>query len=188
MNQELVSHPLFSRRVGLLAAGLVLSATAAAGPQGAGPFDGQGMEARLDRMTEQLSLTDAQRNEIKSILDEQRAAAASRRQQTRDRIDAVLTDEQRAARDARRAQRLDRRLERMTARLELTEAQQKEIRAIWENGQAGAGQTPADLRERVAAVLTDEQRERIASRNGRGGRPGGNGPVPRRGCRNGGGW
>lgn len=186
MNRQLANQTQFHRRLSLLAAGVVLSVTAAAGPHGVGAFRGQGIEARLDRMTEQLTLTETQRNEIKSILDEQRAAAASRRQETRALIDAVLTDEQRAARNARRARRLDRRLERMTERLELTEAQQQEIRAIWEDAQSGTALMPGDLRERVDAVLTDEQREQLAARRGLGGHRSGRGDCPRRGDRVGG--
>jgi protein CpxP len=166
MIRQPANQTLFHRRLSLVAAGLLLSATAAAGPHGPGLFGGQRTEARLDRMTEQLALTDSQRDEIGAILEQQRAEAMSRRQETRALIDAVLTDEQRADRDNRRARRLDRRLERMTARLELTEAQQQEIRAIWDDAQSGTALLPGDLRERVDAVLTDEQREELAARRG----------------------
>ncbi len=167
MNRQHAHHTQLRRRLAVLVAGLVLSATAAAGPQGPGADRGRDMEAKLDRMTEQLALTEAQRDQIQAIFDEQRAATAERRQQTRARIDAVLTDEQRAERDSLQAQRMDRRLERMADRLDLTESQQEQIRAIWGDKQADTARTPGALRERIDAVLTDEQREQLAARGGR---------------------
>lgn len=187
MNRQLRAPNPFRHRWVLVAAGLLLTATVAAEPRGPGPYGDKGMAAHLDRMAEQLDLTEAQRGEIEAILAEQRSAAASRREETRERIDAVLTDEQRATRDTRRAERMERRLGRMTKRLDLTEAQQQEIRAIFEARQSGTAFVPGALREELAAVLTDEQRARLTERRGRGGRRG-YGDRPRRGQADGGDW
>jgi Spy/CpxP family protein refolding chaperone len=178
MNRQHTRPNLYTRRFALLIAGLALSATVVAGPQGRGAE--RGMEARLDRMTEQLSLTDSQRDQIQAILEEQRDAAGDRRQAVRERIDAVLTDEQRAQLDDQRVQRMDRRLARMSKQLDLTESQQQQIRAIWEERRADPDARPGEMRERIDAVLTDEQREKLAARFERGGRGKGPDGGPRR--------
>jgi Spy/CpxP family protein refolding chaperone len=55
-----------------------------------------------------LNLTDAQRDQIKQILREQRDEAERLRRQTRERIAAVLTPEQRQQWEERRKDRLER--------------------------------------------------------------------------------
>ncbi len=53
-------------------------------------------QARLARMTERFNLTPEQQPQIKTIIDEQQAAAERNRAETRQRIEGVLTDAQRA--------------------------------------------------------------------------------------------
>lgn len=132
-------------------------------------------EANFDRMVEALKLTPEQQTQIRTIQQEQRAEVERLRAQTRQRIDAVLTDAQRAQRDTRMQQGLDRRLERMTQRLKLSADQTTQIRAIVMERQSNPDLTREDIKERVAAVLTPEQREQFDSRGSRGERPGGKG-------------
>jgi periplasmic protein CpxP/Spy len=143
------------------------------------PCDRQGRsEANFDRMVEALKLTPEQQTQVRTILQEQRAEVDRLRAQTRQRIDAVLTDAQRAQRDARMQQGLDRRLERMTQRLKLSADQSTQIRAIFMERQSNPDLTREDIKERIAAVLTPEQRKQFDSKGPRGDRPGGKGQGP----------
>ena len=134
------------------------------GPAQARPHDGwglgpaQGVETRIERMTGQLGLTEAQQAEIRRILEAERAQRDLQRQALREQIDAVLTDEQKATRDAAMQTRLDRRLERMTERLDLTDEQVASVKAIFDEQRTNPDLNRSDVRERISAVLTDEQR------------------------------
>jgi Spy/CpxP family protein refolding chaperone len=61
-----------------------------------GQFGEKRLDYRVERMTEQLQLDTAQQAEVRKILQEQQAQRRALREQTRERIDATLTDEQRA--------------------------------------------------------------------------------------------
>ncbi|WP_295586474.1 Spy/CpxP family protein refolding chaperone [uncultured Lamprocystis sp.] len=135
-------------------------------------------EANFDRMVEALKLTPEQQTQVRTILQEQRTEADRLRAQTRQRIDAVLTDAQRAQRDARMQQGLDRRLERMTQRLKLSADQTTQIRAIFMERQSNPDLTREDIKERIAAVLTPEQRKQFDSKGPRGERADGKGRAP----------
>jgi protein CpxP len=140
-----------------------------------GPMSGPDrVESRLERMSEHLDLTPAQREEIRAILEAQAETARRDRAAVRAEIERVLTDEQRALRDTQRQARMERRLDRMADRLDLTEAQRGEVRSILLEQAADPALSRVELRERVAAVLTDEQREQMSRMRGRrDGGPGG---------------
>jgi protein CpxP len=76
------------------------------------------------------------------------------------------------------ADRIEMRLERMAERLDLTDAQQEEIRALLDEHHQAADLERAQLREQIDAVLTHEQRalrdEQLSQMRGRhgGGRQG----------------
>ncbi len=115
----------------LIAGSVALMATAAyAGPWG-GPSMGCDRSDRgMERMTEQLDLTETQQEQIRSILDEQRQQRDAQRAAVRERIDAVLTPEQLALRDQQMEQRQTRKLDRMAERLDLTAEQQDAVAAL----------------------------------------------------------
>jgi Spy/CpxP family protein refolding chaperone len=158
-----------------------------------------GRRGHLRRMLAQLDLSEDQRAQIREIVREARADRRARRRQARERIEAVLTPEQReqarALRARHRRARLERRLARMSERLDLSERQQQQVRGILRHAamqrRALREQAPDDpasardalrgLRERtrasVRSVLTAEQqaqleelRERRRERRGRHGR------------------
>ena len=68
---------------------------------GRGPMGGQGgdlselIARRLDHLDRQLNLSEEQRTRIEGILEEQMARGKGARGETRERIAAVLTDQQR---------------------------------------------------------------------------------------------
>jgi protein CpxP len=84
----------------------------------------------------------------------------------------VLTEAQRAERQRLMGERMERRVERLAERLDLSPEQETQVRAIVLERRADPTLTPSEIRTRIAAVLTDEQRqafERLADRRGRGG-------------------
>lgn len=144
-----------------------VAGAAVAGPRGDDPFAPDRVDAHLERMTERLDLSDAQIEDIRAMLDTHHEAADRERAQLREQIDTVLTDEQRALRDERKQAGMERRLERMAGKLDLTDAQRDEVQAIMEEKRTNPQLTRAEIRERVAAVLTDEQRDQLAQMRGR---------------------
>lgn len=164
----------------------------------------------MRRMAAELELTDAQREQIREIFQEARGQRGERargerargergamRRQIHERIQAVLTPEQRQRAQELRAergqQRLDRRIERMTERLALTERQQQQVRSIMQNAHmqgrilreqgaddpASAREATRGLRERTQAAIRsvlnaeqqsqlDEMRARRGERRGHG--------------------
>lgn len=161
----------------------------------------------MRRMGAELNLTDAQHAQIRAIMQEHRASRGERgargqgRGEIHERIQAVLTPEQRARsaelRRAHAAERIDRRIEHMTERLSLTGQQQQQVRgilnhsasqrrALMEQGRLD-GTSPREamraLREgtgaQIRSVLNseqaaqmDEMRARRSERGARGGRRG----------------
>jgi protein CpxP len=149
--------------------------TALAKPPG-GMFGPDRAEARLEQMAEQLDLTEAQQEQIRDIVQAQAETRQRDRAAVREQIDAVLTEEQKALRDEQREARMEKRLDRMTKRLDLTDEQRAQVQTIMEEKQAAPGLTREDMRERIAAVLTEEQLDTLAQmreRRGGGPRPGG---------------
>lgn len=118
-------------------------------------------DRRLALITERLNLTPEQETQVKTIMAEARTAALRMQGDTRKRIDAVLTAAQRAEQQAQRQQRMGQRAERLAQRLNLTAEQTTQVRAILEEpgGQPGFDRWAA--RERIAAVLTPEQRQQL---------------------------
>lgn len=161
-----------------IALGISLVAATGAAWSGHPGAPGGRAEENFDRMVEALKLTPEQQTQVRTILQEQRAEIDRLRAQTRQRIDAVLTDAQRAQRTSRMQQGLDRRMERMTQRLKLSADQSTRIRAIFMERQSNPDLAREDIKERIAAVLTPEQRKQFASKGPRGERPGGKGRGP----------
>ncbi len=89
----------------MLAPGLVVAGAA-----------GQGAESPMDRLAEQLGLSDEQQNKIEAIIQDQREKQMSLQQETQEQINAVLTEEQRAQLEEMQKQReeeMRRRMEEM---------------------------------------------------------------------------
>lgn len=185
----------FNTRRTLLAAALGLTAVVGAASALAGPGWARGdrgacPEDRLARMAQRYELTPEQQTQAKTILEEQGAAARRLHQETRKRIEGLLTEAQRSALEARTRQRLDRRLDRLTRRLNLSPEQATQVRALMAEGRDNPDLDRAEVETRIAAVLNPEQRTRFeammarskgAAKCGpRGGRPMGpppNGPM-----------
>lgn len=131
-----------------------------------------GVEQRIERMTEHLDLNPAQRDEIRSILEERRAQTQQTRQETRARIQAVLTPVQLDQIAERRAARVEAHLERLAWRLNLNPGQVEQVRAILAAQVEDPGMGRIEVREQISGVLNDDQRalfERGRMRAGRGG-------------------
>ncbi len=153
-----------------LALGTV-GANALAKPPG-GMCDPDRAETRVEWMAEQLDLTEAQQEQIRDLFEEQAVTRQRDREALREQIDAVLTEEQRALRDEHRQGRLEKRLDRMAKRLDLTDAQRAQVQTIMEEQRAEPGLAPGEMRERIAAVLTEEQLDELEQmRERRGGGP-----------------
>jgi Spy/CpxP family protein refolding chaperone len=158
-------------------AALTLATTAAvAGPWGHHGAFARDTQSRIERMTEQLDLSEDQQRDVAAILEQQRAQRDLARQQARAEIDALLTDEQRTARDQAVAERLDRRVERMARRLDLTQEQQTAVRELFEDKRQDPTLGADELHERMQSVLSEEQQAMLAQGPGRGG------PKDRGGC------
>ena len=154
------SNPRHPIAVALCLVALASPLAVLAGPPG--PDGGPGrMEDRLDRMTEELKLTPDQQTQIRKIVEEQQAAMDRQRQETRQRIDAVLTEAQRADRDRLLDQRLERRLERLADRLDLSADQTAQIRTIMKERREDPDLDRGEVRERIQAVLTEQQRKQM---------------------------
>lgn len=152
-----------------------------AGPTAAlaGPFAHHGdaswsVDDRLERMADELKLTQEQQTQIRTLIEEQHAAIDRLRQETRQRIDQLLTESQRTERNRTMDERMERRLDRMADRLDLTADQTAQIRNILKERRDDPDLTRSEVRDRIAAVLTDEQRQEFEQMAGRrGGRHGG---------------
>ncbi len=148
----------------------------------AGPLSQHGdaaprVDERLEHMTRELNLTAEQQAQIRTLIEEQHTAIDRLRQETRKRIDALLTDAQRADRDRVIARRMDRRVDRMADRLDLTPDQTSQIRAIFQERRDDPGLTRSEVRERIVAVLNEEQRKEFETMDQRrGDRRHGGGP------------
>lgn len=68
-------------------------------------FAGPGGGPNLDRMADRLDLTDAQQAQIEEIFEQHRTQRDQMREQHREEVRAVLTDEQKAKLDELRANR-----------------------------------------------------------------------------------
>jgi periplasmic protein CpxP/Spy len=121
----------------------------------------QGFEPRIERMTEQLDLSADQQTAIRKVMETERARLDQQRSETRKQIEALLTDAQKAKRDELMKTRLDRRLDRMDDKLDLTDDQVAKIRAIFEEQRTNPDLSRTQVRERIATVLTDVQRDKL---------------------------
>ncbi|MBN2887517.1 MAG: pilus assembly protein [Chromatiaceae bacterium] len=151
--------------LGALAATLTLIALPVlAGPGGWNARSGMDVEAPIERMAERLDLSSAQQEDLRKLMDENRARHEALRGEFRDKVDALLTPEQRAQRDSMVEQRIERRLARLDRRLDLSDQQTKAIKAVFEARQQDPALSRAEVRARIEAVLTEEQREQLKQR------------------------
>jgi periplasmic protein CpxP/Spy len=174
-------HPLAIAPIALALGLVALTGTVAwAAPLDQHANADQRTDQRLTRMARELNLTAEQQTQIRALIDEQHAAIDRLRQETKKRIEALLTDAQRAERDRRVDRRIERQVERMADRLSLSADQSTRIRAIFKERKDDPELTRGEIRERIVAVLTDEQRKEFESMNERRGRRGGpdRGPGP----------
>jgi len=95
------------------------------------------------------------------MLDAHQKAEAQARAELRQRIDAVLTDEQRQRRDEQRQARAERRLDRLADRLDLSDTQREEVAAIFAQKRKNPQMTRSEVRNALAGVLTEEQIARL---------------------------
>lgn len=148
-----------------------------AGPPGAGPQGAGRPDDPLTRMTEQLDLSEAQQQEIRGLLEAHRESADRDRAALQERIDGVLTAEQREAREARQQRRMERRLDRMAERLDLDETQQEQVATVFAQKREDPQMSRAEVHDALATVLTEDQLERLEAMRGRRGpgRHGGHG-------------
>lgn len=112
-------------------------------------------------MLEGLELSDAQREQLRSVREQHRQAldnaedSTQRRElkhQHKNALQSILTPEQRDALQARREERAERHFNRLTKRLELTDAQQPRVKALMQ-------QTRAEMHERLAGLREQAERE-----------------------------
>ncbi len=168
--------------IALCCAMLAGPTAALAGPFGHHGDASQRVDERVERMTEELKLTPEQQTQIRTLIEEQQTAMDRLRQETRQRIDGVLTESQQAERDRMMDRRMERRLDRMADRLDLTADQTAQIRTILKERRDDPDLTRTEVRERIVAVLTEEQRKRFEEmadrRGGRRGPDGGPGAGP----------
>lgn len=125
---------------------------------------GAGLDQRVERMTDQFDLTADQQTAVRKILETERAQLDQQRRETRKQIDAVLTEAQKAKRDEQIKKQTERRLARMKRDLDLTDEQTAKIQAIFDAQRTDPDLGPAQVRERISAVLTDEQRDAMQDR------------------------
>lgn len=163
-----------------------------------------GHRGHFRRMARELDLSEAQRTEIRSILQEARGRRGARGE-VRERIQAVLTAEQRARaaelRQNHARQRIDRRVSRMTEHLSLSDTQAGQVRGILRNAamqrralREQARNEPGSVRDAmrslrestrasVRAVLTPEQVSQLEERRAERGERRHRGRHGRRGAR-----
>ena len=123
-----------------------------------------GIETHIERLTRDLDLDAAQQTKIRQIMETEQAQREAQRLETRKQINALLTDAQKAKREDMMQSRMERSLERMTDRLDLTDDQVNRIKALFDEQAANPAQPRAELRQRIASILTDEQRASLQNR------------------------
>ena len=153
--------------IALAVATLGAAAVSHSAPLGRHADASERVDQRLARMAESLDLSDAQRGEIRAILEDAHQRRDLDREEIRARVDGVLTPSQRVERDRLHGERMERRLERLADRLDLSAEQETELRAVLDARRDNPDITRSEMRERVAAVLTPEQRARFESMRGR---------------------
>ena len=127
------------------------------------------LTAIAGRLTDRLNLSPEQETKVKAILAEEETATERLRLETRQRIAAVLTEAQRAELDQRMQRRLDRHTDRLADRLNLSPEQENQVRAILDERRTNPDLTRDQVRERISAILTPEQKQRFETLGPRGG-------------------
>lgn len=148
---------------------LAIGIATASGPTLAGDPDARAGNAppctavRLGHLTDRLNLDPEQQARVRTILEETEAAAARLRAESRKQIEGLLTETQRAELDERMQTGLARRADRLAKRLNLSPAQEAEVRAILDEQRTNPDLTRAQVKERIATVLTPAQQRDFAT-------------------------
>ncbi|WP_295449961.1 hypothetical protein [uncultured Thiodictyon sp.] len=157
----------------LLAIAIGIATTAAfAGPGGPRGDHAWSADKHLAQIAERLHLTPEQQSQVKTIIEEEHAAAERLHQDARKRIDGVLTDSQRAEQNAEMNKRMGQHVDRLAKRLNLTDEQTTKVRAILEEQRDQPGLDRTAIKDRIATVLTPAQRQQLESMGPRDERPG----------------
>jgi periplasmic protein CpxP/Spy len=112
----------------------------------------------IDQRFPREDLTEAQQAEIRKIMETDQSQQNQQPLETRKQINAGLTEVQKATREDKMQARMERDLDRMDDRLDLADDQVIQIKALFDELQTNPNLTRTQLRERIAAVLTDAQR------------------------------
>ena len=176
MNRSLMQmrRPATQAALGLILSAALLSVAPAhacpGGPGGHGPR--MDVSAQVETMTKQLNLTEAQQQQVRAVLEKTREAQMQLRQQNRAQIDAILTDEQKAKRTERQAKAVNRQVERMTDRLDLSNEQADQLRALFTEQRQTHALSPAQMHEKLSTILSAEQLAEFEQGRGNGQRGG----------------
>lgn len=152
MNKTLLP---FATTLALMLAGPL----AAQPPMGGSARGGQsGIDWHIERMAEQFDLSAEQQASLARLFEQRANEKDKQRAEFRQKIDAVLTDEQRAKRDALRSTRIDQRVAGMTRMLDLSEEQQTQLKALMTASRdQGQARRAGGMRAHLARILTPEQ-------------------------------
>ncbi|NKN31811.1 Spy/CpxP family protein refolding chaperone [Marichromatium bheemlicum] len=155
-----------------IAVGLVIAAPVALampfGP-GYGYAPGDELPMPMARMADRFDLDEAQREQLRTIIDEARQTREQQRLEVRKQINDILTDAQRTERDRLSERRIERRVDRLDRRVDLSAEQAKTLTELFQRQHQQLDLTRTELREAVAEILTEEQRAALDTPMPRGG-------------------
>ena len=156
--------------LGLILSAALIGASPAQAHPGPGWHGGPGLDvdAKVEDMTRQFDLTEAQQQQLRAVLAKTRQEQQRLRQENRAQIDAILTEEQKAKRDERQRRAVNRQVERLTDRLDLSDEQAGKLRALFEEQRRNPELTRAQMHERMAGILDAEQLTELDQGFGRG--------------------
>lgn len=133
--------------------------------------EGRGGGQHLAKLAERLNLTDAQKQQIKPILQDFRTQQQARMQSHRAQFEALLTPEQRAQLEqfkaqrqqagAQKGQRGQGRGDGPFQQLNLTDAQKQQMQALRQQAQAERQAAFQNLVAQVNPLLTEAQRTQL---------------------------
>ena len=153
-------RPITPRTLLALAIGITTASgltLAGDGPDGRAGNAPPCADHRLSHLTDRLNLDPEQQAKVKTILKETETAAKRLREESRKQIEGLLTETQRAELDQGMQIRLTRRADRLAKRLNLSPEQETQVQAILDEQRTNPDLTRAQVRERIATVLTPEQ-------------------------------
>lgn len=95
------------KKIATVALALFTTAALAGAANADGPRHGPGSDRMVKHMTQELNLTDQQQSQMKSIFEEQGTKMSALREETKGKIDQVLTAEQQAQAKQLREERMN---------------------------------------------------------------------------------